>query len=161
MLLFWLAGGYNYAARSRRTFDKTQEDRLNLLKYFLILVGLLSTALAVLGMFLPLLPTVPLLLLAAACFARSSERFYSWLINHRHLGPIVCVYLNGGGVPLRAKVFTVVLLWLSIGVSLWIVEPLWVRLLLGGIGIGVTAFMLYLPGETEVVTCNNDSAPFE
>lgn len=122
-----------------------------MLRYFFITIGFLSTALAVLGMFLPLLPTVPLLLLAAACFARSSERFYAWLVNHRRLGPIVCTYLNGGGVPLRAKVVTIVLLWVSIGFSLWMVEPMWVRVLLGSIGIGVTAYMLYLPGEVEVI----------
>ena len=117
---------------------------------------MLSTALAVLGMFLPLLPTVPLLLLAAACFARSSERFYSWLINHQHLGPIVCTYLNGGGVPLRAKVVTVSVLWLSIGVSLWMMDPVWVRVLLGTIGIGVTLYMVYLPGESKVVPEKRD-----
>ncbi len=132
-----------------------------MLRYFLIMGGFLSIALAVLGMFLPLLPTVPLLLLAAACFARSSERFYTWLVNHRRLGPIVCTYLDGGGVPLRAKVVTITVLWLSVGFSLWIMESLWVRVMLGGIGIGVTAFMLCLPGETEVVAGDDGCPPPE
>ncbi|MFN2257108.1 MAG: YbaN family protein [Desulfuromonadaceae bacterium] len=120
-----------------------------MLRYFLILVGFLSVALAVLGMFLPLLPTVPFLLLAAACFARSSEHFYSWLVNHQQLGPIVCTYLDGGGVPLRAKVVTIAVLWLSVGASLWMVDPIWVQVLLVGIGTGVTLYMLYLPGDSK------------
>lgn len=116
-----------------------------MLRYLLITTGFLSTALAVVGMFLPLLPTVPFLLLAAACFARSSERFYVWLVNHRELGPIVCPYLNGDGVPVRAKVVTITLLWLSIGISLWVVEPLWLHVLLFSIAVGVTLYMLSLP----------------
>lgn len=128
-----------------------------MLRYVLITIGFLSTALAVLGMFLPLLPTVPLLLLAAACFARSSERFYVWLVNHRRLGPIVCPYMDGGGVPLRAKIVTIAVLWFSLGFSGWVVEPLWIRVLLGTIGIGVTAFMIYLPGEEKIVAGNDGS----
>lgn len=129
-----------------------------MLRFFLIIVGFLSTALAVLGMFLPLLPTVPLLLLAAACFARSSDRFYTWLVNHRRLGPIVCTYMDGSGVPLRAKIVTIAVLWLSLGFSVWLVDPLWIRALLGTIGIGVTAFMIYLPGEEKIVT-GDDGSP--
>ncbi|MDY0292817.1 MAG: YbaN family protein [Desulfuromonadaceae bacterium] len=123
-----------------------------MLRYFLITLGLLSTGLAVLGMFLPLLPTVPFLLLAAWCFARSSARFYTWLVSHPRLGPIVCTYLNGEGVPLRAKVITIAVLWISIGVSVWLMEPVWVRVLLGSVGAGVTFYMLSLPGEVEVIT---------
>ena len=128
-----------------------------MLRFFLIMVGFLSTALAVMGMFLPLLPTVPLLLLAAACFARTSDRFYTWLVNHRRLGPIVCTYMDGGGVPLRAKILTIAVLWISLGFSVWVVDPLWIRVLLGTIGVGVTAFMIYLPGEEKIVAEDNGS----
>jgi len=123
-----------------------------MLRYFLIATGFLSTALAVVGMFLPLVPTVPFLLLAAACFARSSTRFYAWLVNHRRLGPIVCTYLEGGGVPLRAKGITIALLWLSIGFSLWVVDPLWLQILLFSIAIGVTLYMLALPSEAHEIS---------
>lgn len=112
---------------------------------------MLSTALGVIGMFLPLLPTVPLLLLAVACFARSSERFHFWLLNHKHLGPIVRVYLDGGGMPLRAKIVTITVLWISLGGSSFLLrdKSWWLHLLLGLIGLGVTAHMVRLPGEAK------------
>ncbi|MDY0212470.1 MAG: YbaN family protein [Desulfuromonadaceae bacterium] len=117
----------------------------------LLISGILSTALGVIGMFLPLIPTVPLLLLAAACFARSSERFHSWLLNQKHLGPIVRTYLDGGGMPLRAKVVTIGVLWISLGGSslLCMNKSWWLHLLLGTIGLGVTAYLVKLPGEAD------------
>ena len=121
-------------------------------RYLLIGCGFLSTALAVLGMFLPLLPTVPLLLLAAACFMRSSSRFYAWLVNHRHLGPVVEPYLNGEGMPLRAKVVAITILWFSIGLSFVVVGIIWVRILLLVIAVAVTAYLIYLPVKSVLPT---------
>jgi methylthioribose-1-phosphate isomerase len=74
-------------------------------------------ALGVIGIFLPVLPTTPFLLLAAACFVRSSKSFYLWLIHHRQLGPWIRDYLEGQGIPLKAKVYSIALMWLSIGLS--------------------------------------------
>jgi hypothetical protein len=112
----------------------------------LIAAGLLSTALAVLGIFLPLLPTVPLLLLAAACFARSSPRCHAWLREHRHFGPVLSAYQDGAGVPRRAKVSALLLIWTSIPLSaLFLVEATWLRLLLVLIALAVTSYLLGLP----------------
>lgn len=112
----------------------------------LVAAGLLSTGLGVIGIFLPLLPTVPLLLLAAACFARSSERFYVWLLEHRHLGPMIRGYLDGRGIPLRAKITAVGLVWMTISVSvLLLTSHLWIRLLLVVIGLCLTAYLASLP----------------
>lgn len=109
-------------------------------------LGLLSTGLGILGIFLPVLPTVPLLLLAAACFARSSEKFYRWLLDHPRLGPLVGNYLDGEGVPLRAKVSAITLIWLSVSISaLFLVALPWVRILLLAIATGVTLYLLWLP----------------
>jgi hypothetical protein len=119
------------------------------LRLALIVIGLCSTALAVLGIFLPLLPTVPLLLLAAACFARSSERFYRWLLEHRHLGPMVRDYLDGRGIPLRAKVTAVGMIWVTIPISVFFVPIPWVRVLLIAIGLGVTVYLIRLPLREE------------
>jgi hypothetical protein len=116
------------------------------LRLILISVGVGSTVLAVVGIFVPLLPTVPLLLLAAACFARSSESFHSWLLEHPQLGPMVRDYLAGQGIPLRAKVTAIALIWASISVSvLFLIPLLWVKFFLIAIGLCVTIYLLRLP----------------
>jgi hypothetical protein len=107
---------------------------------------LLSTALAVLGIFLPLLPTVPLLLLAAACFARSSESFHRWLLEHRHLGPLLRPYLQSAGIPRRARLAAIALIWITIPVSALFLIPLpWVRVVMFAIALAVTIYLLRLP----------------
>ena len=116
------------------------------LRLLLTAAGLVSTALAVLGIFLPLLPTVPLLLLAAACFARGSERFHNWLLDHPHLGPMIRGYLDGQGIPLRAKITAITLIWVSIPVSVFFLIPLfWVKVFLIAIGLCITVYLLRLP----------------
>ncbi|MGE4343542.1 MAG: YbaN family protein [Geoalkalibacter sp.] len=113
-----------------------------ILRASLLAVGLLSTGLAVLGIFLPLLPTVPLLLLAAACFVRSSARLHRWLLDHPRLGPLVSGYLDGEGMPLRVKVSAILLIWISIPLSAWLVPLLWVSVLLILLGLAITIFYL-------------------
>lgn len=105
----------------------TFSSRSRLLRYVLFAIGWLSVALGVLGIFLPVLPTTPFLLLAAACFARSSPRFYHWLVEHPRLGPWIRDYLDGNGIPLKAKVYAIGLMWLSIGVSCYLVPLPWAR----------------------------------
>ena len=73
--------------------------------------------LAVAGIVLPLLPTTPFLLLAAACFARSSPRLDDWLHHNRLFGPYLRAYRDGHGIPLRVKVSIISLLWISITLS--------------------------------------------
>ena len=122
----------------------------SLLRALLLGIGVLSTALGVLGIFLPLLPTVPLLLLAAACFARSSQRCYAWLLDHPRLGPMVSGYLDGNGIPLRAKVWAILLLWTSISLSTLLLVPILpVKLTLFAVAIGVTVYLLRLPTRNE------------
>lgn len=108
--------------------------------------GMLSTGLAVLGIVLPLLPTVPLLLLAAACFARSSHRFHRWLLDHPRLGPMVNDFMGGSGIPLRAKISAIVLLWAGITLSALVFVPLLpVQILLFAVAAGVTVYLVRLP----------------
>jgi uncharacterized membrane protein YbaN (DUF454 family) len=104
-----------------------QEQRNPLIRYALLAIGWLSVALGVIGIFLPVLPTTPFLLLAAACFMRSSQRFYLWLVNHRQLGPWIVDYLEGQGIPLKGKVYAISLMWLSIGLSCYLVPLFWAR----------------------------------
>lgn len=104
-----------------------QLQRNPAIRYALLAVGWLSVVLGVIGIFLPVLPTTPFLLLAAACFMRSSKRFYLWLVNHRRLGPWIVDYLDGQGIPLKAKVYAIGLMWLSIGLSCYMVPLFWAR----------------------------------
>ena len=84
-------------------------------KTVLIILGLLSLGLGVVGIFVPLLPTTPLLLLSAWCFVRSSERLYEWLINNRYLGEYIRNFREHRAISLRAKILSVALIWLTIG----------------------------------------------
>ena len=114
-------------------------------KGLLISLGVLSVGLAMVGVFLPLLPTTPFLLLAAACFIRSSDRLYRWLITHRWLGPYIKNYREHRAITRRAKVVTLLLLWSTLGyTAVGVVSALAVRVLLLGIGVGVTLHVLRL-----------------
>ena len=120
------------------------------LRWLLISAGLLCTALGIIGIFVPLLPTTPFLLLAAACFTRSSERFHSWLVNHNHLGPMIRGYLDGAGIPVRAKRTAITLVWLTLPPSaLLLVPPVWAKLLLILLAISITWYLLSLPTRQE------------
>jgi uncharacterized protein len=112
-----------------------------LVRYLLISGGTISVALAIVGAVLPLLPTTPFLLLAAWCYARSSERFYRWLIGHRWLGPYIISYRAGRGLSTRQFVWTIVPLWLSITLAMMLVQVWWVHVILGACAIGVTLFL--------------------
>ena len=109
-------------------------------RWLLIGAGTLSTGLGIIGVFVPVLPTTPFLLLAAACYMRSSERFYQWLIDNRIFGTYVRNYIEGRGMPIKIKISTILLLWLTIGVTVaFAVENIVVRIVLICIAIGVTA----------------------
>ena len=97
-------------------------------------------------MFLPLMPTTVFLLLAAACYARSSERFYLKLINSPVLGAYIRNSREGRGMRRRDKAITLSLLWVGIGATtIWSVEALWLRLLLVGIATAVTVHVVKIP----------------
>ncbi|WP_397376983.1 YbaN family protein [Pseudomonas sp.] len=119
-----------------------REQRNPVIRFTLLAVGWLSVALGVMGIFLPVLPTTPFLLLAAACFMRSSKRFYLWLVNHRHLGPWIVDYLQGEGIPLKAKVYAICLMWLSIGVSSYLVPLFWARAFMLTSAVLVSVYIL-------------------
>lgn len=111
----------------------------------LVLLGTLCVALGVLGVFLPVLPTTPFLLLAAVCYERSSRRFHHWLLSNRWFGDYIRGYREGRGLPFRQKAFMIVLLWLTIGGSAWLaVESWWLRLVLLGVAVGVTIHLVGL-----------------
>ncbi len=114
-----------------------------MVKGLLIAGGSLSVVLGVIGIFFPVLPTTPFLLLAAFCYARSSERFYHWLLNNRWFGDYIRNYREGRGIPLTEKILAISSLWLTIGFSvLFVVQVMWVKLLLLTIAVGVTIHLV-------------------
>lgn len=113
-------------------------------RYALLAVGWLSVALGVIGIFLPVLPTTPFLLLAAACFVRSSQRFYLWLVEHPQLGPWIRDYLEGNGMPRKAKVYTLCLMWASIAFSCYLVPMVWARAFMLCSAVLVSVYILRL-----------------
>jgi uncharacterized membrane protein YbaN (DUF454 family) len=111
----------------------------------LIAAGTLCAGLGIIGIFVPILPTTPFLLLAAACYMRSSERLYQWLINNRIFGVYIRNYIEGKGMPIRIRIFTILLLWLTIGLSMtFAVQNLVIRIILICIAIGVTVHIVLI-----------------
>ena len=130
-----------------------------LIRVLLISCGTLCVALGVIGIFLPLMPTTVFLLLAAACYARSSDRFYRRLVNNRFLGVYIRNAREGRGMSKRDKTITLTLLWLSIGATIvWTAHSLWLRLLLLGIATGVTVHVARIPGFKPAVEPEPDRA---
>ena len=84
------------------------------MKYILIVLGSISLALGVIGIFLPLLPTTPFLLLAAALYVRSSEELYNWLIHQKYLGTYIRNFREHKAIPLHAKIISVTLVWVTL-----------------------------------------------
>jgi len=115
------------------------------MKIFLLACGFTSLSAGFLGIFLPVVPTVPLLLLAAFCFSKSSDRFYDWLVNHRLLGGYIRDYRSGDGIAFKVKVKAILLLWVTIGISFYLVPLSIVRIILFLVATGVTYYLILLP----------------
>ena len=81
---------------------------------------------------------------AAACFARSSPRLYHWLVHHHTLGKFIADYCDHRGITIYAKIISISFLWLTIGISVTLSDPLWLKFLLGGIAVAVTVHLLSL-----------------
>jgi len=112
-------------------------------RYLYISIGTLALGLAILGIFLPLLPTTPFLLLTAACYARGSRKFYTWLMESSLFGPYIRNYREGKSIPLSVKVVVLSLLWATILYSaFFVVTHVWIRILLMGVALGVTVHVI-------------------
>ncbi len=116
------------------------------MRWLLIVAGALSLVLAVVGMVLPLLPTVPFLLLTAACWSRASPRWHRWLLSRPRLGPAIARWERERTVPRRAKFSAVALIVLSMATSIWLVrDHAWLPWVLVGVAILVLLFIMRLP----------------
>ena len=116
-----------------------------LIRSLLIAAGSISVALGIAGIFLPLLPTTPFLLLAAACYVRSSPRLYRWLMNHRWTGDYIRDYREKRGLPLRTKILTVLILWATVGWSAYRISNPWLLALLTAVAVVIPIVILRLP----------------
>ena len=119
---------------------------LRIKKVMLVTAGTICVIIGCIGIVVPLLPTTPFLLLAAVCYAGSSEKFYRWLIYNRLFGSYIRNYREGRGMPLKAKVITLVMLWGTIGTSAYLMGPVLIAYaVLLIVAVGVTAHILHLP----------------
>jgi hypothetical protein len=110
--------------------------------------GVAALALGVAGVFLPLLPTTPLVLLAAACFARSYRPFHEWLVAHRLFGPMLREWHEHRSIPYRTKIFAISMMALTLRASIvFFVEPPWLKAALAVFGVALGAWMYRLPSR--------------
>ena len=129
-------------------------------RLLLIATGCVALALGVLGVVLPLLPATPFILLAAACFAGAWPAMHRRLAASRLFGPMVRSGPGGRYIPPRTKAGAIAFTLLSIGATvLFAVEVLWLRLVLGGIALGVTAFLLWMPSAPREVARETSGGP--
>jgi hypothetical protein len=116
------------------------------LRILLIVSAFISLFVAILGIFLPIVPTTPLVLLAAYFFSRSSTRFHSWIANNKVFGKYIINYQEGRGISRRSKITAITSMWAVLIVSgIWATDILFVRIILAVVGIGVTIHLLRMP----------------
>ncbi len=118
------------------------------MRLLFLIAGSLFVVLGAIGLFLPLLPTTPLLLLAAACYARGSRRFYDWLLANRTFGPLIHEWQVHRSIPYRTKLSAIALMGLTLGLSIvFFVEPVWLKLALTAFGLSLAVWMYRLPSR--------------
>jgi hypothetical protein len=110
--------------------------------------GVAALALGIAGIFLPVLPTTPLVLLAATCFARSYRPFHEWLVAHRLFGPIVREWHEHRSIPYRTKLFAIGMMAVALGTSIvFFVDPPWLKASLAAFGVALGVYMYRLPSR--------------
>lgn len=115
------------------------------IKVILIFSGTISLGLGILGMVLPILPTTPFLLLSAAAYARGSKRFYHWLMANKWFGATIRSYREGNGIPKKAKITAIAMLWTSIlSTVIFFIDNVYLKGILVVIAIAVTWHLLVI-----------------
>ena len=109
-----------------------------------VLVGHASIAVGFVGIFVPLLPTTPFVLLAAVCYSRGSERFHTWLHEHPRFGPMIVSWREHRAIGTQAKIAATLMVVLSVAYSVWRLQPPWMLLALA-VGATVLAFIVSRP----------------
>lgn len=116
----------------------------SIIRYVYVVLGVLFCVLGVIGIFVPLLPTTPFLLLSAALFFRSSPRLYHFLLNHPQLGPYIRNFREHKAIPLRIKIISVSLVWLTILYAVFFLLDYWIlEILLLILAVCITVYILH------------------
>jgi uncharacterized membrane protein YbaN (DUF454 family) len=135
------------ALQARRDGNAREHDS-PLVRGVLIGAGLVCVVLGVIGIFLPLLPTTPFMLLAAACFARSSRRFHDWLLSNRTFGPLIHEWEQHRAIPRRTKLTAIVLMSLTLAASIvFFVELRWLQWSLTALGVLLAVWIYRIPSR--------------
>lgn len=117
-------------------------------RWLLIVAGVVATALGIVGAFLPVLPTTPFLLIAAACFARASPKLDRRLTGSKTFGPMIVEWRTHRAIPWRTKLVALGLMSAMIAVSAtWFVEPWWAKALLVAVGVATGAWLWRIPSR--------------
>ena len=113
------------------------------MKYILTALGLLTLGLGILGIFLPVLPTTPFLLLSAALFLKGSKPLYEWLMSHPKLGPYISNFMVHKSIPLKIKIISVSMVWITLLYCAIAVAEHWAfRLFFIALAVGISLHIL-------------------
>lgn len=130
---------------SQRGAPSTRLHDSRLVRSLYLAAGFTALILAVAGIVLPILPTTPFVLLAAACFARSSQHFHDRLLANRVTGPIIQEWVEHRSIPRKVKRWVYFLLALSFGSSILMMPSNWHRMMLAALGVILVAFIWRIP----------------
>lgn len=138
-------------ARSIERRDYSHEMRKHRFLWVRLAFGALGTLfllVGIIGIFMPILPTTPFLLLATACYARSSHRFYNWLMNHPALGPLIVEWRTYRSIPWRIKLVAVATMTLTFGSSIiFFIKDGWLQLALAFFGVMMVIWLYRIPSR--------------
>lgn len=119
-----------------------------LVRLLLLALGSLALLLGIIGIVVPGLPTTPFILVAAACYARASERFYRWLLRNPTFGPLIAEWRHHRSIPWRVKRLAITLMSLTICASIWsLSDKPWLQLMLAAIGISTAIWLWRIPSR--------------
>jgi uncharacterized membrane protein YbaN (DUF454 family) len=124
---------------------------MDIKRLLFVTLGTLFLGVGIVGIFVPILPTTPFLLLATSFYARGSEKFHNWLLNNRILGAYIRHYVDGKGMPLKVKLFTIALLWIAIFSTIaFAIDELVLRIILVLVAIGVSVHIVLIKSYKKV-----------
>jgi len=136
------------SAERRDYSHEVRKHRFKGVQAAFAVLGTLFLLLGIAGVFLPILPTTPFLLLATACYARSSRRFYNWLLNHPAFGPLIIEWRTYRSIPWRIKMVAIVTMILTFGSSiLFFIKDGWLQLALAFFGLTMGVWLYRIPSR--------------